>query len=125
MGTPTALVPTHFLQGADSPSQGQPEHLANHQQRHQKRVSAEPARVVRPPQPLALLTALASQLADQTSMYEGDSAPPEHAVAGERLWNSAGIGQVFFNEKGLPLEIYQHNADDSPRTRMVAPAQAD
>jgi hypothetical protein len=46
---------------------------------------------------------------------------PEHAEAGERLWNSAGIGQVYFNEKGEPREIYQHNADGSPRTRMVAP----
>ncbi|UZE10953.1 alkaline phosphatase D family protein [Pseudomonas sp. B21-053] len=46
---------------------------------------------------------------------------PEHAEAGERLWNSAGIGQVLFNDKGQPREIYQHNADGSPRTRMVAP----
>ncbi|MGY2684003.1 alkaline phosphatase D family protein [Pseudomonas tolaasii] len=46
---------------------------------------------------------------------------PEHAEAGERLWNSAGIGQVFFNEKGQPEAIYQHNADGRPRTRMVAP----
>jgi hypothetical protein len=27
---------------------------------------------------------------------------PEHAEAGERLWNSAGIGQVFFNDQGQP-----------------------
>ncbi|KPH00607.1 isoleucyl-tRNA synthetase [Pseudomonas sp. RIT-PI-q] len=46
---------------------------------------------------------------------------PEHAEAGERLWNSAGIGQVFFNEKGQPREIYQLNADGSVKTRMVAP----
>lgn len=46
---------------------------------------------------------------------------PEHAEAGERLWNSAGIGQVYFNQKGQPREIYQHNADGSPRTRMIAP----
>ena len=46
---------------------------------------------------------------------------PEHAQAGERLWNSAGIGQVFFNEQGQPEAIYQHNADGKPRTRMVAP----
>lgn len=46
---------------------------------------------------------------------------PEHAQAGERLWNSAGIGQVFFNEKGQPREIYQLNADGSAKTRMVAP----
>lgn len=48
---------------------------------------------------------------------------PEHAEAGERLWNSAGIGQVFFNERGQPEAIYQHNADGNPRTRMVAPQQ--
>ncbi|WLH78441.1 alkaline phosphatase D family protein [Pseudomonas sp. FP2335] len=46
---------------------------------------------------------------------------PEHAEAGERLWNSAGIGQVFFNEQGQPEAIYQHNADGTPQTRMVAP----
>ncbi len=48
---------------------------------------------------------------------------PEHAEAGERLWNSAGIGQVFFNEQGQPEGIYQHNADGKARTRMVAPQQ--
>jgi len=46
---------------------------------------------------------------------------PEHAKAGERLWNSAGIGQVLFNDKGEPQEIYQHNANGAPETRMVAP----
>ncbi|MBJ2271314.1 alkaline phosphatase family protein [Pseudomonas sp. MF6772] len=46
---------------------------------------------------------------------------PEHAEAGERLWNSAGIGQVFFNEEGQPEAIYQHNANGSAPTRMVEP----
>ena len=46
---------------------------------------------------------------------------PEHAEMGERLWNSAGIGQVFFNEQGQPEAIFQHNADGSPKTRMIAP----
>ncbi len=46
---------------------------------------------------------------------------PEHAEAGERLWNSAGIGQVFFNDQGQPEGIYQHNANGRARTRMVAP----
>ncbi|MFC6296273.1 alkaline phosphatase family protein [Pseudomonas sp. CCM 7893] len=46
---------------------------------------------------------------------------PEHARAGERLWNSAGVGQVFFNEQGQPEAIYQHNADGTPRTKMEAP----
>ncbi|MGW8462881.1 alkaline phosphatase D family protein [Pseudomonas sp. CLCA07] len=50
---------------------------------------------------------------------------PEHAEAGERLWNSAGIGQVFFNEKGQPQDIYQHNSNGSPKTRMVAPEHDD
>ncbi|MCK6190733.1 alkaline phosphatase D family protein [Pseudomonas sp. EYE_354] len=48
---------------------------------------------------------------------------PEHAEAGERLWNSAGIGQVFFNEQGQPEAIYQHNANGKARTRMLAPKQ--
>ncbi|QQZ41056.1 alkaline phosphatase family protein [Pseudomonas sp. SK3(2021)] len=46
---------------------------------------------------------------------------PEHREAGERLWNSAGIGQVFFNDQGQPREIYQHNANGAPKTRMLAP----
>ncbi|MGR3888804.1 alkaline phosphatase D family protein [Pseudomonas sp. 1152_12] len=46
---------------------------------------------------------------------------PEHAQAGERLWNSAGIGQVFFKDQGQPEAIYQHNADGKPRTQMLAP----
>ncbi|QHF46874.1 hypothetical protein PspS35_24930 [Pseudomonas sp. S35] len=46
---------------------------------------------------------------------------PEHAEAGERLWNSAGIGQVFFNEQGQPAAIYQHNANGKAPTKMVAP----
>lgn len=48
---------------------------------------------------------------------------PEHAEAGERLWNSAGIGQVFFNEHGQPEAIYQHNANGKPRTKMATPEQ--
>ena len=46
---------------------------------------------------------------------------PEHAEAGERLWNSSGIGQVFFNEQGQPVAIYQHNANGTAPTRMIAP----
>ncbi|MNP86776.1 hypothetical protein D3C76_1872220 [compost metagenome] len=46
---------------------------------------------------------------------------PEHAEAGERLWNSAGIGQVYFNDKGQPQDIFQHNSNGAPKTRMVAP----
>lgn len=46
---------------------------------------------------------------------------PEHAEAGERLWNSAGIGQVFFNQQGQPQAIYQHNSNGAAKTRMVPP----
>ncbi len=46
---------------------------------------------------------------------------PEHAEAGERLWNSAGIGQVYFNDLGQPQTIYQHNSNGAPKTRMIAP----
>ncbi|POF42753.1 hypothetical protein B0D71_07580 [Pseudomonas laurylsulfativorans] len=50
---------------------------------------------------------------------------PEHAEAGERLWNSAGIGQVFFNDLGQPQTIYQHNSNGAPKTRMIAPEHND
>jgi len=50
---------------------------------------------------------------------------PEHAEAGERLWNSAGIGQVFFNEQGQPSEIVQHNSNGAVKTRMLAPELGD
>ena len=46
---------------------------------------------------------------------------PEHSKAGERLWNSAGIGQVFFNESGQPEQITQLNANGTPPTRFVEP----
>ncbi|PKH77324.1 hypothetical protein CXF97_25455 [Pseudomonas sp. Choline-02u-1] len=50
---------------------------------------------------------------------------PEHAEAGERLWNSAGIGQVFFNDQGQPSEIIQHNSNGAQKTRMLAPESKD
>ncbi|WP_085584927.1 MULTISPECIES: alkaline phosphatase D family protein [unclassified Pseudomonas] len=50
---------------------------------------------------------------------------PEHAEAGERLWNSAGIGQVFFNKAGQPQDIIQHNANGAAKTRMLAPDLSD
>lgn len=40
---------------------------------------------------------------------------PSRSQAGERLWNSAGLGQVYFNPRGQPAAIYQLNADGSPR----------
>ncbi|MFJ4141167.1 alkaline phosphatase D family protein [Pseudomonas sp. NPDC089734] len=46
---------------------------------------------------------------------------PAHSKAGERLWNSAGVGQVFFNDKGHPTLIHQLNADGSAPTCFVEP----
>lgn len=46
---------------------------------------------------------------------------PEPAKAGERLWNSSGLGQVFFDDQGQPAAIYQHNANGRKPTRMIAP----
>ncbi len=43
---------------------------------------------------------------------------PSHSKAGERLWNSAGLGQVFFNEQGQPERIFQLNADGSAPTEF-------
>lgn len=44
---------------------------------------------------------------------------PSRSKAGERLWNSAGLGQVFFNDQGQPSAIYQLNADGSPAVAFV------
>ncbi len=44
---------------------------------------------------------------------------PEHSQAGERLWNSAGLGQVFFDEGGRPTRIYQLNADGREPTQFL------
>ncbi|WP_445261825.1 alkaline phosphatase family protein [Pseudomonas sp. EA_35y_Pfl2_R5] len=54
---------------------------------------------------------------------------PSRSKAGERLWNGAGLGQVFFNKQGQPSAIYQLNADGSPAVAFVddrdkAPATA-
>ncbi|WP_110972652.1 alkaline phosphatase D family protein [Pseudomonas huaxiensis] len=43
---------------------------------------------------------------------------PSHSKAGERLWNSAGLGQVFFNEQGQPERVFQLNADGSEATEF-------
>lgn len=43
---------------------------------------------------------------------------PNNSQAGERLWNSAGLGQVFFNEQGQPQRIFQLNADGAPATEF-------
>ena len=44
---------------------------------------------------------------------------PSCSKDGERLWNGAGLGQVFFNEQGQPSAIYQLNADGSPAVAFV------
>lgn len=41
---------------------------------------------------------------------------PNRRQAGERLWNAAGVGQVFLNHLGQPTRILQHNADGSTPT---------
>jgi hypothetical protein len=46
---------------------------------------------------------------------------PAHSEAGERLWNSAGVGQVFFDEQGRPSAIYQLNANGREATRFIEP----
>jgi hypothetical protein len=48
---------------------------------------------------------------------------PEHSKAGERLWNSAGIGQVFFDDEGRPTLINQLNANGTPPTCFVEPQE--
>jgi hypothetical protein len=45
---------------------------------------------------------------------------PSRSKAGERLWNGAGLGQVFFDEQGQPREILQLNADGSKPVAFVA-----
>jgi len=44
---------------------------------------------------------------------------PTRSKAGERLWNGAGVGQVFFDDQGQPSHIIQHNADGSAPVAFV------
>ncbi|MDB5790291.1 MAG: alkaline phosphatase family protein [Massilia sp.] len=48
---------------------------------------------------------------------------PDRRQHGERVWNSAGIGQVWLDAQGRPVRIVQHNADGRPSTRFLAPEQ--
>jgi hypothetical protein len=50
---------------------------------------------------------------------------PEDSDAGERLWNCAGVGQVFFDAQGRPTEIYQLNANGRKPTRFIEPRNSD
>ncbi|MDZ3990755.1 alkaline phosphatase D family protein [Pseudomonas sp. Teo4] len=44
---------------------------------------------------------------------------PSHADAGERLWNSAGLGQVFFDDEGRPVRVFQLNAEGGTATEFA------
>ena len=48
---------------------------------------------------------------------------PDRRQQGERVWNGAGIGQVWLDMQGRPVRIVQHNADGRPSTRFLAPKQ--
>ncbi|RYF55395.1 MAG: alkaline phosphatase family protein [Comamonadaceae bacterium] len=45
---------------------------------------------------------------------------PDQRNRGERLWNGAGIGQVFLDAQGRPVRIMQHNADGGASTTFKA-----
>lgn len=45
---------------------------------------------------------------------------PDRSRSGERLWNGAGLGQVFFDEQGRPKRILQLNADGSKPVRFIS-----
>ncbi|VXC47928.1 conserved hypothetical protein [Pseudomonas sp. 8Z] len=45
---------------------------------------------------------------------------PDRSRAGERLWNGAGLGQVFFDEQGRPKHILQLSADGSEPVAFIA-----
>ena len=44
---------------------------------------------------------------------------PSHSKAGERLWNGAGLGQVFFDEQGRPMRVYQLDAGGGEATEFT------
>jgi hypothetical protein len=50
---------------------------------------------------------------------------PDQRTRGERLWNGAGIGQVWLDAHGRPRRIVQHNADGRPSTEFLVPDGAD
>lgn len=49
---------------------------------------------------------------------------PDRRQRGERVWNGAGIGQVWLDTQGRPARIVQHNADGRPSTQFLAPGHA-
>jgi len=50
---------------------------------------------------------------------------PDQRTSGERLWNGAGIGQVWLDAHGRPSRIVQHNADGRPSTQFLLPDDAE
>lgn len=48
---------------------------------------------------------------------------PDGRQHGERVWNGAGIGQVWLDAQGRPVRMVQHNADGRPSTLFRAPEQ--
>jgi hypothetical protein len=46
---------------------------------------------------------------------------PDRRERGERVWNGAGIGQVWLDAQGRPARIVHHNADGRPSTQFLVP----
>jgi hypothetical protein len=93
--------------------------VAGDQQRHQERV---PRRLLDVLDRLnRWLYSPRSPLNWFTKRREMEVVPrtPSHSKAGERLWNGAGLGQVFFDEQGRPARVYQLNADGAAATEFV------
>lgn len=44
---------------------------------------------------------------------------PSRSKAGERLWNGAGLGQVFFDEQGRPARVFQLSGDGGEATEFA------
>lgn len=44
---------------------------------------------------------------------------PDQRHRGERVWNGAGIGQIFLDGQGRPARILQHNANGQPSTEFL------
>jgi len=44
---------------------------------------------------------------------------PSRSKAGERLWNGAGLGQVWFDEQGRPTRVFQLSAEGSEATEFA------
>lgn len=47
---------------------------------------------------------------------------PSRSQAGERLWNGAGLGQVWFDEQGRPARVFQLSANGDEATEFTRPA---